>query len=118
SFLWPRASSSLGRPALRVWNGPVHLVKSTVSSLSAIQRIGSSDEGKPRRSTAQNASIWAVPLRPGMKVLFMSGNTDGMIACHGTMESGITILRKSFKREDLARRVEEVLAEVTGKGRP
>jgi len=53
-----------------------------------------------------------------MKVLFMSGNTDGMIACHGTMESGITILRKSFKREDLARRVEEVLAEVTGKGRP
>ena len=51
-------------------------------------------------------------------MLFTSGYTDRMIACHRTMESGITILRKPINREDLARRVEEVLAEVADKGRP
>ncbi len=58
------------------------------------------------------------PLRPEMKVLFMSGYTDRVIARHGAPESGITILRKPFNREDLARRVEEVLAGVVGNSKP
>ena len=52
------------------------------------------------------------PLRPGMKVLFMSGYTDRVLARHGALENGIIILRKPFNREDLARRMEEVLSGV------
>lgn len=59
-----------------------------------------------------------VPLRPGMKVLFMSGYTDRVLARHGALENGITILRKPFNREDLARRMEEVLSGVTSNSKP
>ena len=48
--------------------------------------------------------------RPEMKVLFMSGYTDGAIAAHGVLESGILILRKPFTRQQLTQSIEEVLA--------
>ncbi len=50
------------------------------------------------------------PGRPRMKVLFMSGYTDGAIAAHGFLESGIMILRKPFTRQQLTQTIEEVLA--------
>jgi two-component system, cell cycle sensor histidine kinase and response regulator CckA len=53
------------------------------------------------------------PLRPEMRVLYMSGYTDGAIADHGVLESGISVLHKPFTRDELMRRVEEVLAAVT-----
>jgi CheY-like chemotaxis protein len=48
--------------------------------------------------------------RPGMRVLFMSGYTDGAIAAHGVLESGILILRKPFTRHQLTQTIGEVLA--------
>jgi two-component system, cell cycle sensor histidine kinase and response regulator CckA len=53
------------------------------------------------------------PTRPEMRVLYMSGYTDGAIAPHGVLEPGISILRKPFTRDELARRLDEVLAGVT-----
>jgi two-component system, cell cycle sensor histidine kinase and response regulator CckA len=50
--------------------------------------------------------------RPGIRVLFMSGYTDGAVANHGVLESGISILRKPFTRDELTERVEEVLSMV------
>ena len=50
-------------------------------------------------------------VRPEMRVLYMSGYTDGAIATHGVLESGIVILRKPFTRAELTRNVEEMLAE-------
>ncbi len=50
---------------------------------------------------------------PDTRVLFMSGYTDGEIAKQGVLDPGTTILRKPFTREELIRRVEEVLAGVT-----
>lgn len=49
-------------------------------------------------------------VRPEMRVLYMSGYTDGAIATHGILESGIVILRKPFTRAELTRNVEEMLA--------
>ena len=52
------------------------------------------------------------PLRPEMKVLYMSGYSDGVIARQGALENGITVLRKPFTKDELTRRVEEVLFSV------
>jgi FixJ family two-component response regulator len=56
------------------------------------------------------------PKRPGMKVLYMSGYTDGAVATHGVLESGIVILRKPFSRAQLLQHVGEMLAQLTGEG--
>jgi two-component system cell cycle sensor histidine kinase/response regulator CckA len=54
-------------------------------------------------------------LRPEMRVLYMSGYPDGVVARHGLTEAGITILHKPFTREELTRRVEDVAISVAGK---
>jgi two-component system, cell cycle sensor histidine kinase and response regulator CckA len=48
--------------------------------------------------------------RPDIRVLYMSGYTDGAVANHGVLESGISILRKPFTREELTERVDDVLS--------
>jgi PAS domain S-box-containing protein len=52
-------------------------------------------------------------LRPEMRVLYMSGYTDGEIAPHGVLEAGRFILRKPFTRDQLVRQVEQVFAGIT-----
>jgi two-component system, cell cycle sensor histidine kinase and response regulator CckA len=51
------------------------------------------------------------PQCPDMKVLFMSGYTEGAVATHGVLKPGVKILRKPFSRVTLAKYVAEVLAE-------
>ncbi|HEV2490337.1 MAG TPA: PAS domain S-box protein [Candidatus Acidoferrales bacterium] len=50
------------------------------------------------------------PVRPQMKVLYMSGYTDGEIAPKGVLDPSMVILRKPFKSEELMRTVRQVLA--------
>jgi two-component system cell cycle sensor histidine kinase/response regulator CckA len=54
-------------------------------------------------------------LRPEMRVLYMSGYPDGVVARNGLTEAGITILHKPFTREELTRRVEDVAVSVAEK---
>ncbi|MBI1726110.1 MAG: hypothetical protein HYR50_02470 [Candidatus Rokubacteria bacterium] len=49
------------------------------------------------------------PLRPGIKVLYMSGYTADGIAQHGVLAPGIVLLQKPFLPEALTRKVREVL---------
>jgi two-component system, cell cycle sensor histidine kinase and response regulator CckA len=55
-------------------------------------------------------------IKPDMKLLFMSGYTADVIANQGIIEDGISFISKPFSRDDLARKVREVLA--AAKGRP
>ncbi|MCM3877502.1 MAG: PAS domain S-box protein [Thermoanaerobaculia bacterium] len=48
-------------------------------------------------------------LRPGPRILFMSGYTDDAIARHGVLDPGIAFLQKPFTPFGLAHKVREVL---------
>ena len=48
-------------------------------------------------------------LHPGLKVLYVSGYTDDALARHGQLASGVELLHKPYRQQDLARRLRLVL---------
>ncbi len=59
--------------------------------------------------TGRKLSEHLMPLRPEMRVLFMSGYTDNAIVHNGVLEAEMPFLQKPFTPESLARKVREVL---------
>jgi PAS domain S-box-containing protein len=48
--------------------------------------------------------------RAGVKVLYTSGYTDNAIVHDGHLDPGVTLLRKPYRKSDLAQKIREVLA--------
>lgn len=61
--------------------------------------------GMDGRQLAQRISA----VKPGVKVVFMSGYTADVIARRGVLDDGVQFLSKPFTRDDLARKLREVL---------
>ena len=48
-------------------------------------------------------------VRPGLRTLFMSGYTENAIVHHGRLDEGVQLIGKPFQRQQLARKVAEIL---------
>ncbi len=48
-------------------------------------------------------------LRPDVKILFTSGYTQETMVHHGKLDPGIALLNKPYRREDLARKIRQIL---------
>jgi two-component system, cell cycle sensor histidine kinase and response regulator CckA len=62
----------------------------------------------PEMSGAQVFAA-ARPLRPELKVLYISGYTDSALSQHGVLESGVALISKPFTPASLVAKVREVL---------
>jgi two-component system, cell cycle sensor histidine kinase and response regulator CckA len=86
-----------GRDACRLCEehpGPIHLL------LTDVIMPGMNGRELYQRAREQ---------RPDLRVLYMSGYTEDVIAPHGVLEKGTAFIEKPFSVEGLARKVREVL---------
>ena len=89
--------ASDGEEALKLareHTGPIHLLLTDV----VMPKMGGGEMGKQLSA-----------LRPGIRVLYMSGYTDGVISQHGVLKEGVHLLQKPFTGRKLAQAVREAL---------
>ncbi|MFT5197280.1 MAG: two-component system cell cycle sensor histidine kinase/response regulator CckA, partial [Candidatus Promineifilaceae bacterium] len=99
---------------LQLYGYTVLIAKSGTEALNLFEQHGEHigilliDVIMPRMSgkiLAQHLS----QLRPDVKILYMSGYTDDVIASHGVFEPGVEFLSKPFGPKTLARKIRQVL---------
>lgn len=83
--------------ALVAHDGPVHLLLTDV--------VMPGINGK-------ELFIKAAEMYPGLKVIYLSGYTDNVIARHGILDEGVHFIQKPFSLEVLATKVREVLDDI------
>lgn len=68
------------------------------------------DVGLPGGMNGRQIADAARLLRPGLKVLFITGYAENAAIGNGHLEAGMQVLTKPFAMEDLARRIKDIVA--------
>jgi CheY-like chemotaxis protein len=68
-----------------------------------------SDVVLPGKVRARDMVDRITSLRPEIRVLYMSGYSENAIIHHGRLDEGVQLISKPFKREQLTRKVAQVL---------
>ena len=72
----------------------------------------------PGRLRGREVAERITAMRPEVRVLFMSGYTENSIVHNGRLDDGVQLIAKPFKRDQLARKVAEVLGVVADADAP
>jgi len=108
--------------ALKAYGYRVHTAENAHEALLFVQQKTSAidllltDVVMPSMSGRDLAAKLA-PLRPSLKVLYMSGYSSEIVAHHGMLEEGLKLVEKPFSPEQLALKVREVLGPPKSLGR-
>src|SRR5690606_15521201 len=65
--------------------------------------------------TGRELAAMAQRLRPKLKVLYTSGYTENAIVHQGRLDPGVQLLRKPYRRAELARKLRQALRSARGK---
>ncbi|MFQ5578843.1 MAG: ATP-binding protein, partial [Anaerolineae bacterium] len=87
--------------------GPVEGLEAAAASPDTIHLL-LTDVIMPDMS-GQELYLQLVRVRPDLKVLYMSGYTDNVIAHHGVLQEGVTLLQKPFTIRSLLQTIRSVL---------
>ncbi len=101
-----RQLSELGYCVLEAADGPAAL--EILSSGSRIDLLFT-DVVMPGGLSGRGLAEEALRQRPNLPVLYTSGYTENAIVHHGRLDSGVHLLSKPFKKQDLARKIRELL---------
>jgi PAS domain S-box-containing protein len=101
--------TSLGYRAISASSG--------VEALELLQRDDQidllfTDVVMPGEFAGRTLAAKAMEIRPGLKVLFSSGYFEGTLVGEGQLETAVQFLPKPYRKQDLARKIEEVLSAV------
>jgi CheY-like chemotaxis protein len=69
------------------------------------------DVGLPGGLNGRQVADAAVALRPGLKVLFITGFAENAVLSHGHLDAGMHVLTKPFALDVLARRIKSLISE-------
>jgi CheY-like chemotaxis protein len=69
------------------------------------------DVGLPGGMNGRQVADAARELRPGLKVLFITGYAENAVLSHGHLEPGMHVLTKPFAMDTLASRIKDLIAD-------
>ena len=97
----------LGYAALEATDGPSGL---RILQTDARIDLLITDVGLPGGLNGRQVADAARALRPGLRVLFMTGFAENAVLSHGHLDPGMHMLTKPFAVDAMARRIQELLA--------
>ncbi len=98
----------LGYTALEAVDGGAGL---TILQSDAVIDLLVTDVGLPGGMNGRQMADAGRILRPGLKVLFITGYAEKSVLSHGHLETGMHLLTKPFAMEALASRITELINE-------